>query len=48
MTGARRATYSYQWQFSTSFRSTFTVLQSYLGVITNVGATPQNLLGLIK
>src|SRR4029078_7829036 len=33
---AGRATYSYQFRFTTSFRNRKTILQSYLGVINNV------------
>src|SRR5438034_9345199 len=34
---AGRATLSYEFQFRTTFRNPDTILQSYLGVITNVG-----------
>ena len=40
---AGRATYSYQFQFETSFKNTKTILQSYLGVIQNVDDAAQNL-----
>jgi len=43
-----RATFSYQFQFNTAFRNTNTILQSYLGVITNIGDTAQNLLQTYK
>ena len=39
---AGRATYSYQFQFNTSFKNTKTILQSYLGVVQNVDdASPE-------
>lgn len=38
-----RATYSYQFQFATSFKTKGTVLQSYLGIITNINDAAQNL-----
>jgi len=41
---AGRATYSYQFRFSTRFRNRNTILQSYLGVINNVGDAAQNLI----
>jgi hypothetical protein len=41
---AGRATYSYQFRFSTRFRNRKTILQSYLGVINNVGDAGQNLI----
>ena len=41
---AGRATYSYQFRFSTRFRNRKTILQSYLGVINNVGDAAQNLI----
>ena len=41
---AGRATYSYQFRFTTRFRNTRTILQSYLGVINNVGDAAQNLI----
>ena len=40
---AGRATYSYQFRFTTRFRNSKTILQSYLGVINNVGDAAQNL-----
>jgi hypothetical protein len=40
---AGRATYSYQFQFTTKFRNRKTILQSYLGVINDVGDAAQNL-----
>ena len=36
-------TYSYQFQFNTSYKNTNTILQSYLGVIQNVNDASQNL-----
>jgi len=41
---AGRATYSYQFRFSTRFRNRKTILQSYLGVINDVGDAAQNLI----
>jgi hypothetical protein len=41
---AGRATYSYQFRFSTRFRNRRTILQSYLGVINDVGDAAQNLI----
>jgi hypothetical protein len=41
---AGRSTYSYQFRFSTRFRNRKTILQSYLGVINNVGDAAQNLI----
>jgi len=41
---AGRATYSYQFRFTTRFRNQKTILQSYLGVINNVGDAAQNLI----
>jgi hypothetical protein len=41
---AGRATYSYQFRFSTTFRNRNTILQSYLGVIQDVGDSAQNLI----
>src|SRR5437660_6549139 len=38
-----RATLSYQFRFSTEFRNRRTILQSYLGVINDVGDAAQNL-----
>jgi hypothetical protein len=40
---AGRATISYQFQFSTSFQNSNTILQSYLGVVQHVGDPNQNL-----
>src|SRR5262249_44542082 len=40
---AGRPTVSYQFQFTTSFKSRNTILQSYLGVIQDVGDAAQNL-----
>src|SRR5262249_21371914 len=40
---AGRATITYRFQFSTSFRNANTILQSYLGVIQHVGDANQNL-----
>jgi hypothetical protein len=37
------ATYSYQFQFKTSYKNTKTILQSYLGVVENIGDAAQNL-----
>ena len=39
-----RATYSYQFRFTTTFRNRKTILQSYLGVINDVGDAAQNLI----
>ncbi len=41
---AGRATYSYQFRFETRFRNRQTILQSYLGVINDVGDAAQNLI----
>src|SRR4029077_12961378 len=41
---AGRASISYQFRFSTTFRNTNTILQSYLGVIEDVGDKNQNLI----
>jgi hypothetical protein len=41
---AGRPTISYQFKFETSFKNQGTILQSYLGVITNLGDNAQNLL----
>ncbi len=41
---AGRATLSYQFRFNTTFRNRNTILQSYLGVIQNVGDANQNLI----
>jgi hypothetical protein len=40
---AGRATISYQFQFKTQFKNQNTILQSYLGVINDVGDAAQNL-----
>ena len=40
---AGRATLSYQFQFTTQFKNQGTILQSYLGVINDVGDAAQNL-----
>jgi hypothetical protein len=40
---AGRATYSYQFRFTTTFRNRKTILQSYLGVINDIGDAAQNL-----
>ena len=40
---AGRATYTYQFDFDTAYKSKQTILQSYLGVIQNVGDEAQNL-----
>src|SRR5436190_14008175 len=40
---AGKATLSYQFQFKTSFKNPNTILQSYLGVITNLGDRAHNL-----
>ena len=39
-----RTTYAYQFQFDTTYRNRNTILQSYLGVIGNVGDASQNLI----
>jgi Domain of unknown function (DUF4331) len=39
-----RATYAYQFKFETMYRNRNTILQSYLGVISNVGDASQNLI----
>jgi uncharacterized protein DUF4331 len=41
---AGKATFSYQFQFTTSFRNRNTILQSYLGVVNDVGDAAQNLI----
>jgi hypothetical protein len=41
---AGQPTISYQFKFETSFKNQATILQSYLGVITNIGDNAQNLL----
>ena len=38
-----RTTYAYQFKFDTTYRNRNTILQSYLGVIGNVGDASQNL-----
>src|SRR5947209_2717418 len=40
---AGRPTLSYQFQFKTSFKNQNTILQSYLGVVQDVGDAAQNL-----
>jgi hypothetical protein len=40
---AGRATFSYQFEFKTTFKTKGTILQSYLGVITNIADAAQNL-----
>src|SRR5436190_3227129 len=40
---AGRSTYTYQFDFKTTYKSDETILQSYLGVIQNVGDASQNL-----
>jgi hypothetical protein len=40
---AGRATFSYQFQFTTRFKTQSTILQSFLGVINDVGDANQNL-----
>jgi hypothetical protein len=40
---AGKPTFSYQFRFKTSFKNTNTILQSYLGVVTNVADNAQNL-----
>jgi hypothetical protein len=37
------ATYSFRFQFKTTYKNTKTILQSYLGVINNIGDSAQNL-----
>src|SRR5215467_11385496 len=39
-----RTTFAYQFKFETTFRNSNTILQSYLGVIANVGDASQNLI----
>ena len=39
-----RTTYAYQFQFETAYRNRNTILQSYLGVIADVGDASQNLI----
>jgi Domain of unknown function (DUF4331) len=38
-----RATYTYDFEFTTNFKSQDTILQSYLGVVNNVDDAAQNL-----
>jgi hypothetical protein len=40
---AGRATFSYEFRFATQFKNTKTILQSYLGVVQEVGDAAQNL-----
>ncbi len=40
---AGKPTYSYQFQFKTEYKTKGTILQSYLGVVTNIGDSAQNL-----
>ena len=40
---AGKPTYSYQFQFKTEYKSKATILQSYLGVINDIGDSAQNL-----
>jgi hypothetical protein len=40
---AGKATLSYEFEFKTKFKNQNTILQSYLGVITNIGDASQNL-----
>jgi hypothetical protein len=40
---AGRATYSYLFQFKTTYKTKATLLQSYLGVVTNIADAAQNL-----
>ncbi|MCI0745595.1 MAG: DUF4331 domain-containing protein [Verrucomicrobia subdivision 3 bacterium] len=40
---AGRASLSYEFKFATAFKNTNTVLQSYLGIVTNVADAAQNL-----
>ena len=40
---AGRATFSYEFRFTTRFKNTKTILQSYLGVVQNVNDAAQNL-----
>jgi Domain of unknown function (DUF4331) len=40
---AGRTTYAYQFRFQTTYRNRRTILQSYLGVVNNVGDSAQNL-----
>jgi hypothetical protein len=41
--GAGRPTFSYQFEFKTEYKTKATILQSYLGVVTNIGDAAQNL-----
>src|SRR5262249_561894 len=45
---AGRATISYQFQFNTTYKTKGTILQSYLGVITNIADNAQNLVQTYK
>ena len=45
---AGRATLSYQFQFKTTYKTKGTLLQSYLGVVTNIGDAAQNLVQTYK
>src|SRR6185369_6509622 len=40
---AGRASLSYEFQFKTTYKNPNTILQSYLGIVTNVGDAAQNL-----
>ncbi len=40
---AGKPTYSYQFEFKTEYKTKGTILQSYLGVVTNIGDAAQNL-----
>jgi Domain of unknown function (DUF4331) len=40
---AGRATFSYQFEFQTRYKNEGTILQSYLGIVNNVGDAAQNL-----
>ena len=41
--GAGKPTFSYQFEFKTEYKTKATILQSYLGVVTNIGDAAQNL-----
>ncbi len=45
---AGKATYSFQYQFTTTYKSTATILPSYLGVVNDVGDSAQNLVQTYK
>lgn len=45
---AGRPTFTFQFRFDTSFRNRNTILQSYLGVVNNVGDESQNLIQRYK